>query len=38
MDKNLYDFGMVGLGTMGSNLLLNMDDLGFYVIGYDKNS
>jgi len=38
MDKNLYDFGMVGLGTMGSNLLLNMADHGFSVIGYDKNA
>ncbi len=37
MDKNLYDFGMVGLGTMGSNLLLNMADHDFSVIGYDKN-
>ncbi len=33
----LYDFGMIGLGVMGSNLLLNMADHGFKVIGYDKN-
>ncbi|MEO7800643.1 MAG: NADP-dependent phosphogluconate dehydrogenase [Ginsengibacter sp.] len=33
----LYDFGMIGLGTMGSNLLLNMADHGFKVIGYDKD-
>ena len=32
-----YDFGMVGLGVMGSNLLLNMADNGFSVIGYDKD-
>ncbi len=32
-----YDFGMIGLGVMGSNLLLNMADHGFKVIGYDKN-
>lgn len=32
-----YDFGMVGLGVMGSNLLLNMADHGFSVIGYDKD-
>ncbi|MEO7960500.1 MAG: NAD(P)-binding domain-containing protein, partial [Ginsengibacter sp.] len=32
-----YDFGMVGLGVMGSNLLLNMADHDFAVIGYDKN-
>lgn len=37
MDEILYDFGMIGLGTMGSNLLLNMADHGFSVIGYDKN-
>lgn len=34
---SLYDFGMIGLGTMGSNLLLNMADHGFKVIGYDKD-
>jgi 6-phosphogluconate dehydrogenase len=33
----LYDFGMIGLGTMGSNLLMNMADHGFKVIGYDKD-
>jgi 6-phosphogluconate dehydrogenase len=33
-----YDFGMIGLGVMGSNLLLNMADHGFKVIGYDKMS
>ena len=37
MDEIKYDFGMVGLGVMGSNLLLNMADHGFAVIGYDKN-
>lgn len=37
MEENLYDFGMIGLGTMGSNLLLNMADHGFTVVGYDKN-
>jgi len=37
MNNIKYDFGMVGLGTMGSNLLLNMSDHGFSVIGYDKN-
>ena len=29
------DFGMVGIGVMGSNFLLNMADKGFSVIGYD---
>ena len=37
MDNIQYDFGMIGLGTMGCNLLLNMADHGFAVIGYDKN-
>ncbi len=29
---------MIGLGTMGSNLVLNMSDNGFSVAGYDKNT
>lgn len=29
--------GMVGLGIMGRNLLLNMADHGFTVAGYDRN-
>lgn len=37
MANNLYDFGMIGLGVMGSNLLLNIADHSFRVIGYDKN-
>ena len=32
-----YTFGMIGLGTMGCNLLLNMADHGFAVAGYDKD-
>lgn len=32
-----YAFGMIGLGTMGRNLLLNMADHGFVVAGLDKN-
>jgi 6-phosphogluconate dehydrogenase len=32
-----YDFGMVGLGVMGRNLLLNMADHGFSVIGLDTD-
>ncbi|MEO8148319.1 MAG: NADP-dependent phosphogluconate dehydrogenase [Bacteroidia bacterium] len=31
-------FGMIGLGTMGRNLLLNMADHGFAVAGYDKDA
>jgi len=37
MSELKYDFGMIGLGVMGSNLLLNMADHGFAVIGYDKD-
>lgn len=29
------DFGMVGIGVMGSNLLLNLADHGYAVIGFD---
>ena len=40
-DKNSpadqFTFGMIGLGTMGRNLLLNMADHDFAVAGYDKN-
>ena len=32
-----YDFGMVGLGTMGRALLLNMADHGFAVAGLDTD-
>src|SRR5690242_14122921 len=32
----LYSIGMIGLGTMGSNLAMNMNDKGFSVAGYDK--
>jgi 6-phosphogluconate dehydrogenase len=32
---NLYDFGTVGLGVMGSNILLNVADHGFSAAGLD---
>jgi len=41
MDNNQsaqFEFGMIGLGTMGRNLLLNMADHGYAVAGYDKNA
>ena len=38
MNKKDYLFGMIGLGTMGRNLLLNMLDHGFAVSGYDRNA
>jgi 6-phosphogluconate dehydrogenase len=31
------EIGMIGLGVMGRNLLLNMADHGFSVAGYDKD-
>ncbi len=37
MPAPLFDFGMVGLGTMGRNLLLNIADHGFAAIGFDKD-
>ncbi|RDC57717.1 NADP-dependent phosphogluconate dehydrogenase [Pedobacter chinensis] len=36
-DSKQYKLGMIGLGTMGRNLLLNMADKGFSVTGYDKD-
>ena len=33
----LYEIGMVGLGVMGRNFVLNMADQGFSVSGYDKD-
>ena len=35
---NKYDFGMIGLGTMGRNLLLNMADHGVAGAGFDKDA
>ncbi|KAA5542347.1 NADP-dependent phosphogluconate dehydrogenase [Adhaeribacter rhizoryzae] len=35
MNDTQYDFGIVGLGVMGRNLLLNMADHDFAVIGLD---
>lgn len=32
-----YDFGMIGLGTMGRNFLLNVADRGFTAAGLDLN-
>jgi 6-phosphogluconate dehydrogenase len=37
VEKQLYEIGMVGLGTMGRSLVLNMADHGFSVAGYDKD-
>src|SRR5260370_6559382 len=35
--SQLYDIGMVGLGVMGRNLILNLADHGFHVIGLDTD-
>jgi 6-phosphogluconate dehydrogenase len=37
MSKQLSEIGMVGLGVMGRNLVLNMADHGYSVVGYDKD-
>ena len=37
MTEQKCEIGMVGLGVMGCNLLLNMVDHGFTVAGYDKD-
>jgi 6-phosphogluconate dehydrogenase len=34
---NSFQVGMIGLGVMGKNLLLNMADHGFKVVGFDTN-
>ena len=34
---NLYDFGLVGLGVMGRNFILNVVDNGFTAMGLDLN-
>ena len=37
MSSPSFDFGMIGLGTMGRNLLLNIADHGFSAIGFDRD-
>ena len=37
MDNN-YDFGLVGLGVMGRNFILNVADNGFKAFGYDLDA
>ena len=38
MEHEQCEFGMIGLGVMGSNFLLNVADSGFKVIGYDRDA
>lgn len=35
--NNSYDIGMIGLGTMGRNLALNIADHGFAAAGYNRH-
>lgn len=37
-ERKKYTIGMIGLGTMGCNLLLNIADHGFSAAGYDKDA
>ena len=37
MEQAQCEFGMIGLGVMGSNFLLNVADHDFRVVGYDKD-
>jgi 6-phosphogluconate dehydrogenase len=37
MTQEKYEIGIVGLGVMGRNMLLNMAEHGFAVAGYDKD-
>jgi 6-phosphogluconate dehydrogenase len=38
MKMDEYEIGMVGLGVMGRNLMLNMADHGYSVLGFDKDA
>lgn len=38
MSEQKYDYGMIGLGTMGRNLVFNMADHGFSVSGFDQDN
>ncbi|PHI20506.1 phosphogluconate dehydrogenase (NADP(+)-dependent, decarboxylating) [Lewinellaceae bacterium SD302] len=38
MDQQQYDFGMIGLGVMGRNFLLNVADDGYAALGTDVNA
>ncbi|GAA4315786.1 NADP-dependent phosphogluconate dehydrogenase [Compostibacter hankyongensis] len=37
MADKLFDLGMIGIGVMGKNLLYNMADHGFSVVGYNRS-
>lgn len=38
MKETKFDYGMIGLGTMGRNLVYNMSDHGYTVLGFDKDT
>jgi 6-phosphogluconate dehydrogenase len=38
MKREKYQLGMIGLGVMGQNLVMNMGNNGFSVLGFDKNA
>jgi 6-phosphogluconate dehydrogenase len=38
MSQQTYEIGMVGLGVMGRNFLLNLADHGYAVAGYDQDA
>jgi 6-phosphogluconate dehydrogenase len=38
MTQKKFDIGMIGLGAMGRNLLLNLADHGYSVAGYDREA
>jgi 6-phosphogluconate dehydrogenase len=38
MTEIKYDYGMIGLGTMGRNLVLNINDHEYSVAGFDKDT
>ena len=38
MNQNNCELGMIGLGVMGCNLVLNMAEHGFRTAGYDKEA
>ncbi len=38
MEKQQYDIGMIGLGVMGRNFVLNMADNGYSVAGLDTDA
>jgi 6-phosphogluconate dehydrogenase len=38
MQETQYDFGLIGLGVMGRNFILNVKDNGFSAFGYDLDT